>query len=118
MWYYPVIFVGAVVVAIIVAIVISARKEEPSPKEKVESIYEDEYKKRIEYERQHKDRVDHYISITCDLVPYNDPDYEKKVIEMAEYMARTDEEIDDEMALIADMHEGEEKIEQNPELPW
>lgn len=115
MW-YALALIGLVLLVLIVVIIWVSNKED-SPKETVEKIYEKNYRENLEYERRWNQLVDHYMQYTCDLVPYDDPEYTVKVREMAEGLAYTEMELDNEMELQDELHNGETQ-EETKELPW
>lgn len=109
-----------IVLAIIGLFVLIAVRPSESQKAKVEKIYDDEYRKRLEYERRRNELIDNYASLTCDLVPYDDPDYSAKVIKMAEDLADEDLKINEAIQEASYMHEGKqtETELETEELPW
>lgn len=113
MWYY----IFGAIVALIFILFVSIIPNHESKKEAVEKIYEKNYRENLEYERRWNQLVDHYMQYTCDLVPYDDPDYNVKVREMAEGLAHTEMELDNEMELQDELHNGETQ-EETKELPW
>jgi hypothetical protein len=119
MYIITVVF-SSIVLAIIGIFVLVASRPSESRKMKVEKIYDDEYRKRLEYERHRNELIDHYASFACDMVPYDDPDYSAKVTKMAEHLADEHLELDDIIQEAAYLHEGKqtETELETEELPW
>lgn len=72
-------------------VIVAASRKGLTPKSKVESIYQDEFKKKLEQTREknrkRSELIDYWFTVCCDLVPYDAPDYNEQVIAMAEMLA-------------------------------
>lgn len=116
MFWYALLAIGAVLLGFVVA-TITISNHGDSHKRKVESIYEKEHRERMEKKIEWNLRVKHWITLASDLVPHDDPEYDKKVREMAEYLATKEMEIDNELEMAQPLHENEPTVI-STELPF
>ncbi len=116
MFWYVLATIGVVLLGFVVAI-IKISNHSDSHKQKVESIYEKEHRERMEKKREWNKRVAHWTALASDLVPHDDPEYDKKVREMAEYFATEEMEIDNELEMAQPLHENEPTVV-STELPF
>lgn len=72
-------------------VILAASRKGQNPKSRIESIYQDEFRKKLEQTREKNRKkselIDYWFTVCCDLVPYDAPDYIEQVVAMAGVLA-------------------------------